>query len=165
MTMRSVAAKVLRQFEQRSSEAADRCKKDLWPRRLHRFREVAALAAPQASPALRGGCGELFECGAADKLRSRAAVPVATLRPPWNLLKQDQLSEGYTPLGGEVIPVNMRNAAEIEQSVSFALSPNGGLIPASSAAALRYRDLIVTLAARHRLPAVCWDGFFVAAGA
>ena len=64
------------------------------------------------------------------------------------------------PLGGEVIPVNMRNAAEIEQSVeSFALSPNGGLIPASSAAALRYRDLIVTLAARHKLPAVYWDGF------
>jgi putative ABC transport system substrate-binding protein len=49
------------------------------------------------------------------------------------------------PLGVEVIPVNMRNAAEIEQSVeSFARSPNGGLIPASSAAAVRHRDLIIT---------------------
>ena len=39
-------------------------------------------------------------------------------------------------LGVEVIPVDMRNAAEIEQSVeSFARFPNGGLIPASSAAA------------------------------
>ena len=69
------------------------------------------------------------------------------------------------PLGVEVFPINMRNAAEIEQSVeSFARSPNGGLIPASSGAALRHRDLIVTLAARHKLPAVYWDRFFVATG-
>jgi putative ABC transport system substrate-binding protein len=68
-------------------------------------------------------------------------------------------------LGIETTPVNMRNAAEIEQAVaSFARSPNGGLIPASSAAAVRHRDLIVTLAARHKLPAVYWDRFFVAAG-
>src|SRR5262249_22009719 len=46
----------------------------------------------------------------------------------------------------------------------FARSPNGGLIPASSAAALRHRDLIVTLAARQKLPAIYWDRFFVAAG-
>jgi putative tryptophan/tyrosine transport system substrate-binding protein len=65
----------------------------------------------------------------------------------------------------EVTPINMRNAAEIEQSVeSFARSPDGGLIPASSAAALRHRDLIITLAARHKLPAVYWDRFFVATG-
>jgi len=69
------------------------------------------------------------------------------------------------PLGVEVIPVNMRNAAEIEQSVeSFARAPNGGLIPASSAAAVRHRDLIIALAARHKLPAVYWDPFFVATG-
>jgi putative tryptophan/tyrosine transport system substrate-binding protein len=68
-------------------------------------------------------------------------------------------------LGVEVIPVNMRNAAEIEQSVAtFARSPNGGLIPASSAAAVRHRDLIISIAARHKLPAVYWDRFFVAAG-
>jgi putative ABC transport system substrate-binding protein len=65
----------------------------------------------------------------------------------------------------EVTPINMRNTAEIEQSVeSFARSPDGGLIPASSAAALRHRDLIITLAARHKLPAVYWDRFFVATG-
>ncbi len=68
-------------------------------------------------------------------------------------------------LGVEVIPVNMRDASEIEQSVeSFARSPNGGLIPVSSATAVRYRDLIITLAARHKLPAVYWERFFVAAG-
>jgi putative ABC transport system substrate-binding protein len=69
------------------------------------------------------------------------------------------------PLGVEVIPINMRNAAEIEQSVgTFARSPNGGLIPVSSAAALRHRELILTLAARHKLPAAYWDRFFVTAG-
>ena len=68
-------------------------------------------------------------------------------------------------LGIEVIPVNMRDAGEIEQSVAnFARSPNGGLIPSPSAAVVSHRDLIVTLAARHKLPAMYWDRFFVAAG-
>src|SRR5437773_12029427 len=59
----------------------------------------------------------------------------------------------------------MRNGAEIERSVeSFARVANGGLIPVSSAAALRHRDLIIALAARHKLPAVYWDRFFVDAG-
>jgi putative ABC transport system substrate-binding protein len=65
----------------------------------------------------------------------------------------------------EVIPVNMRDAGEIERSVeTFARFPNGGLIPSPSAAVVRHRDLIVTLAARHKLPAVYWERFFVAAG-
>src|SRR6516162_6494384 len=68
-------------------------------------------------------------------------------------------------LGVEVIPLNMREAGEIEQSVEiFARSPHGGLIPAPSGAAVRHRDLILTLAARHKLPAVYWDRFFVADG-
>ena len=68
-------------------------------------------------------------------------------------------------LGVEVIPVNMRDAGEIEQSVeTFARSPNGGLIPVASAAAVRHRELILTLAARHKLPAIYWERFFVAAG-
>ncbi len=68
-------------------------------------------------------------------------------------------------LGVEVIPVNMRNAGEIEQSVeTFARSPNGGLIAGGSAAVVRHRELILTLAARHKLPAVYWERFFVAAG-
>ncbi len=65
----------------------------------------------------------------------------------------------------EVIPVNMPNASEIEQSVkAFARAPNSGLIVTASAATIRYRDLIISLAARHKLPTVYWERFFVAAG-
>jgi putative tryptophan/tyrosine transport system substrate-binding protein len=68
-------------------------------------------------------------------------------------------------LGMEVIPVNMRDAGEIEQSVAnFARLSNGGLIPSPSAAVVQHRDLIVTLAARHKLPAIYWERFFVTAG-
>ena len=65
----------------------------------------------------------------------------------------------------EVSPVNLRDAGEIEQSVAtFARAPNGGLILTGSGAAVRHRDLIITLAARHKLPAVYFERFFVAAG-
>jgi putative tryptophan/tyrosine transport system substrate-binding protein len=65
----------------------------------------------------------------------------------------------------EVISVNMREAGEIERAVAaFARSSNGGLIVPASGSAQRHRDLIITLAARHKLPAVYWEGLFVAAG-
>ena len=65
----------------------------------------------------------------------------------------------------EVSPVNMRDAGEIERAVAaFARSPNGGLIVTASGVAHLHRDLIVTLAARHKLPAVYSERFFVAAG-
>ena len=61
-------------------------------------------------------------------------------------------------LGVEVTPVDMRDAAEIERAVTaFARSPNGGLIVTASASATAHRDLIVTLAARHKLPAVYFE--------
>ena len=62
-------------------------------------------------------------------------------------------------------PVNVRDAGEIERAVAaFARSSNGGLIVTASALALRHRDLIITLAARHKLPAVYYERYFVAAG-
>jgi putative ABC transport system substrate-binding protein len=65
----------------------------------------------------------------------------------------------------EVNPVNMRDAGEIERAVTaFAHSSNGGLIVTAAAAASLHRDLIITLAVRHKLPAVYPEGFFVAAG-
>ena len=67
--------------------------------------------------------------------------------------------------GVELTPVNMRGSAEIERDTkTFAQAPNGGLIVTASAQVLDYRDLIVTLAARHKLPAVYYERFFVPAG-
>jgi ABC-type uncharacterized transport system substrate-binding protein len=68
-------------------------------------------------------------------------------------------------LGVELSPVDVRNAGEIERAVTaFARSGNGGLIVTGSALATRHRDLILTLAARHRLPAVYSYRFFVTVG-
>jgi putative tryptophan/tyrosine transport system substrate-binding protein len=65
----------------------------------------------------------------------------------------------------EVIPVDLRDAGEIEQAVeTFARSPHGGLIVVAGGASIRYRDLIVTLTAQRKLPAVYWERFFVVAG-
>jgi putative tryptophan/tyrosine transport system substrate-binding protein len=68
-------------------------------------------------------------------------------------------------LGVEVSPVNVRDADEIERAVTaFVRSANGGLIVPASAAATSHRNLIITLAARHKLPAVYFDRAFVVTG-
>jgi putative ABC transport system substrate-binding protein len=65
----------------------------------------------------------------------------------------------------EVNPINVSDAPEIERAVAaFARAPNVGLIVAAGAAAQRHRELIVTLAARHKLPAVYSQRAFVAGG-
>jgi putative tryptophan/tyrosine transport system substrate-binding protein len=67
--------------------------------------------------------------------------------------------------GVEANPIDVRDASEIERAVAaFAGSPNGGLIVTASPLAVVDRELIVTLAARHRLPAVYFDRMFVNAG-
>ena len=67
--------------------------------------------------------------------------------------------------GVELSPINVRDAAEIERAVAaFARAPNDGLILTASALARVHANLIVTLAARHKLPAVYFDRIFVAAG-
>ena len=65
----------------------------------------------------------------------------------------------------EVTPVNMRDADEIERVLAaFARAPGGGLIVTGSGGAYKYSDLIITLAARHKLPAVYYEHSVVAAG-
>jgi putative ABC transport system substrate-binding protein len=65
----------------------------------------------------------------------------------------------------EVNPVDMRDAGEIERAIAaFARAPNGGLVVTASGSAQLHRDLIVKLAARHKLPAVYFERNFVAAG-
>jgi putative ABC transport system substrate-binding protein len=68
------------------------------------------------------------------------------------------------PLGMEVIPVNVRDAAEIERAIAaFARSANGGLV-ATGGQASAHRELIFKLAARHRLPAVYPYRYYVTGG-
>jgi ABC-type uncharacterized transport system substrate-binding protein len=64
----------------------------------------------------------------------------------------------------EVSPVNVRDASEIERAITaFARSP-GGLILTGSALAVVHRDLIITLAAHHKLPAVYYRRLYVTDG-
>ena len=68
-------------------------------------------------------------------------------------------------VGLEVIPMNVRDADDIEHAVAaFARGANDGLIVTGSGLAVLHRDLIVSLAARHKLPTVYYDRYFVAAG-
>jgi len=65
----------------------------------------------------------------------------------------------------EVTPLSVRDKNEIERAMAnFARSPNGGLIVTGSGLAHVHRDVIVTLAARHKLPTVYWERSLVAAG-
>jgi putative ABC transport system substrate-binding protein len=68
-------------------------------------------------------------------------------------------------MGVELKPIELRSAGEIERAVAeFARSPNGGLIVPVSAASLVHRELIVSLAAQHRLPAAYAYRIFVTSG-
>jgi putative ABC transport system substrate-binding protein len=81
---------------------------------------------------------------------------VAIIRNPANpagLATFGTLQNAAQSLGLEASPINIRDAGEMERSVAaFARSPNGGLIVTQTANF--YPDLIIALAARHKLPAV-----------
>jgi len=67
--------------------------------------------------------------------------------------------------GVELWPIDMRKADEIERAVAaFARSSNGGLIVTAGSGSAIHGDLIITLAARHKLPAVYSDRHFVTGG-
>ena len=91
------------------------------------------------------------------------------------VLRDSALAAGSGQLGAiqavassvrvEVSPVDVSDAGEIERAVvEFARSPSGGLIVPASGLVIVHRDLIITLAARHKLPAVYYYSFFVTAG-
>jgi putative tryptophan/tyrosine transport system substrate-binding protein len=68
-------------------------------------------------------------------------------------------------VGVEVSQISARNAPEIERGITtFARSGNGGLIVTAGVVSAVHRDLIVTLAARRKLPAVYFVRYFVAGG-
>jgi putative ABC transport system substrate-binding protein len=95
---------------------------------------------------------------------TRAAV----LRDAANRVAGGQLGaiQAVAPsFGMDVSPVGVDDAAEIERTITaFARGANGGLIVTGSALAIVHRDLIITLANRHRLPAVYSDRIFVTGG-
>ncbi len=68
-------------------------------------------------------------------------------------------------LGMELSPIDARDASDIERVImAFARSSNGALIVTSGPWVIVHRELIITLAARHRLPAIYPFSFFVTAG-
>ena len=68
-------------------------------------------------------------------------------------------------LGVQLSPLDVRDAGEIERAIgAFASGLNGGLIVTASPVANVHRNLIVTLAARHKLPAIYFSGRFVVDG-
>jgi putative ABC transport system substrate-binding protein len=93
---------------------------------------------------------------------------VAVLRDPTLASGSGQLGaiQSVAPsLGVELTPLGMRDAGEIDRVIAaFARSSNGGLIVPASPGAAIHSDLIITLAARHTLPAVYPNRSFVAAG-
>jgi putative ABC transport system substrate-binding protein len=93
---------------------------------------------------------------------------VAVLRDPAISAGTGQFAAIQTAaqsLGVELSAVNVHDALEIESAIgAFARAGNGGLIVTTSAAVLAHRDLIIDLAARHKLPAIYYAGFWVAGG-
>jgi putative ABC transport system substrate-binding protein len=68
-------------------------------------------------------------------------------------------------LGVDLRPIDVRDAPEIERAVTaFSRTANGGLLVVSGGLPLAHRELIITLAARHNLPAVYSNRLFVTGG-
>jgi putative ABC transport system substrate-binding protein len=68
-------------------------------------------------------------------------------------------------LGVELSAINVRDAAEIERAIAvFARLSNSGLIVTASGLSVVHRDLIIALAARHKLPAVYWQSLYIQGG-
>jgi putative ABC transport system substrate-binding protein len=93
---------------------------------------------------------------------------VAVLRDPaiTSGIGQFAVIQAAAPsLGLDVSPVNMRDASEIENAIAgYAGSSNAGLIVTASALAVTHRELIIALAAKHKLPAIYFQYQFATEG-
>src|SRR5436190_15665346 len=106
----------------------------------------------------------MFEYGLSGKWleRLKQSAPglkrVAVLRDPTiasGIGQFGAIQSAAPSLGLEAIPVNVRDEGDIERDIAaLARSPNGGIVVTSSPEASRHRHLIITLAARHGLPAI-----------
>jgi putative ABC transport system substrate-binding protein len=102
------------------------------------------------------------------KLIAPAVTRAAVLRDPGNTSGVGQFAviQSVAPsVGIEVSPVNVRDAGEVERAVkAFAGSSNVGLIMTASPLTATHRDLVIMLAAQHKLPAVYYNRSFADAG-
>jgi putative ABC transport system substrate-binding protein len=95
----------------------------------------------------------------------RRAAVLRDSANPAGMAQFGTIQAAATSVGVEVSPINVRDTGEIERAVAaFAQSTDGGLVVTGSASATSHRDLIITLAARHKLPAVYASRFSVALG-
>jgi putative ABC transport system substrate-binding protein len=68
-------------------------------------------------------------------------------------------------LGVELVPLNARNAGDIERTITaFVRVPQSGLVVSSSPFVATHRALIIRLAAEHKLPAIFVERHFVSMG-
>jgi putative ABC transport system substrate-binding protein len=116
----------------------------------------------------------LFEFGISGKWLellkeiSPGVTRVAVMRDPALASGGGQLGaiQSVAPsFGIELNPINVRDVSEIERVVAaFARLSNGGLIVTGSALAIAHRDVIISLAAQHKLPTVYFYRLFIPAG-
>jgi ABC-type uncharacterized transport system substrate-binding protein len=116
----------------------------------------------------------MFEYGLSGKWleRLKQTAPglkrVAVLRDPTiasGIGQFGAIQSAAPSLGMEAIPVNVRDAGDIERDITaLARSPNGGVVVTSSPEASRHRHLIIMLAARHGLPAIYFYRSFAVDG-
>jgi putative ABC transport system substrate-binding protein len=97
---------------------------------------------------------------------ARAALVVNPTTASYYVYHQRAAETAASSLGIELVLNGVGNtAAEIEGAIeSFARVPNGGLVLIPDTNSRLHRDLIISLAARYRLPAVYSDRVFVTAG-
>jgi ABC-type uncharacterized transport system substrate-binding protein len=134
----------------------------------------AGFVASLARPGGNATGFTLFEYGISGKwlelLKDIAprVTRAAVLRDPAIAAGSGQLGaiQSVAPsFGVELSPIGVRDAGEIERTVTtFARGSNGGLLVVGSPLAIVHRELIITLAARHKLPAVYSDRVFVTGG-
>ena len=97
--------------------------------------------------------------------RSRVAVMLDPDNPKSQIAYWQGIEAAAPSFGVQLTRTDVRNTAEIERAINaFAQQPNGALLVAPNAVTILHRDLIIALAARHRLPAIYPYRFFAASG-
>jgi putative ABC transport system substrate-binding protein len=94
----------------------------------------------------------------------RAAIMANPISTPYDYFVRSAEAVAQS-LAFELVPSPIQNAADIERVIeTFARVPDGGLLVLPDGTSIQHRDLVIALAARHRLPTVYAFRFFVAAG-